>query len=96
MNKLFTLLVFALIFPLLVIAKESLTDQELIKIAFKAIKRRYNVIHSSKYKPYVIQERTDSTLTISGTWNMPERTLGGMPYVIIRMDGKIIRISHGK
>ncbi|HNF49222.1 MAG TPA: NTF2 fold immunity protein [Chitinophagales bacterium] len=96
MNKLIFLLVFALIFPLLVIAKESLTDQELIKIAYKAIKRRYNVIHSSKYKPYVIQERTDTTLTISGTWNMPANCRGGTPFVIIRMDGKIIKISHGK
>ena len=96
MNLKCVIIILILTIPVLLFSNKRLTDEELLKKGYKAIKRKFTAIHASKFKPYFIIERTDTSVTIGGTLNVPSNYRGGTPVVIIHLNGKILEIGHGK
>lgn len=78
----------------------NLDQTELLKIAKKAIYKKYRSIYAVRFRPYIIKEKSDTTYMVYGTLRAQRkgdyRVKGGTPFAIIKQDGTIIEVGHHK
>src|SRR5689334_18833083 len=81
------------------IPKSEVDSLNAIKIAKESWTKTFGKKSAVKFKPYYAELRNDSVWIVKGTLPQKKRrvSMGGVPFAeVLKSDGKILFIKHGK